>query len=356
MSGYINDTMVIWELRGSYPEVKHFEDIDIAELTRGDDEPMFLTLPIGQANVTSGNKRFYDEAWLAELERQTTEKRPVGIMGHLKESDLANEFPPEAIHWVGVQRVGEMLWGKGYVPPGEARERVRRYKATNKKLATSIFAKAEGVWDKAQGVLRMIARSLDLQQIDIGPADRVGIPGLAAIPLVTAEMQQSNEVMNMDKLQIIKEMTADDARLLPDSVQQAILANVPTPKEVGIVAELRGVVGADDGADLTAVVAELVKEQKAARQAAVDTRVTELVNEGIKIEDMRPLVIELVNAHNPQTREAAEAAYGRVVEMENVKSALAAYVKAAMGPNQGMPINNGNGAKVDDYFPVQGAK
>lgn len=359
MNESFNDVLTIWELRGSYPDIKHFEDVDIAELTKGDSDPMFLTIPIGQDNVTSGNKRFYDSAWVSEIERQVKERKPIGIMGHLREEDLGTQFPPEAVHWIGVQKVGEMLWAKGYLAPGPARERVRRYKATNKKLATSIFAEAEGVWDTVKNATRMLSNSLNLKQIDIGPADRVGIPSLAAVPMLTAEMQDNpasedsdtdNGEPIMDKLQVIQEMTADDARLLPKPVQDAILATVQPAPEVEIVTELCAALGVEDGQALTAVVTEMKEAQAAAKQQAVTVRVSELVSGGIKIESMRGIVTELITAKRPATVEEAEAAYTAVIEMESVKQQLAAAAQAAMGPNHQTPAQPANGQKK--YFAI----
>lgn len=355
------DVMVIWELRGDYPsDIPYFSDVDIAELTAGDDDPMFLTLPIGQANVTSKNGRHYDGEFLAELERQVMANKPIGIMGHLKPDDLGTEFPAEAIHWVGTKRVGEMLWGKGYVPAGAARERIRRYKATNKPLATSIFAEAAGQFDKAVNAIRMVAKSLKLNQIDIGPADRVGVPSLARLPLVTAEMQaNNNREEQMDKLQVINEMTAEDARLLPKPVQEAILATVQPAPEIELVSELRGVLGADDKADLKVLITELKTERETAKKTAVSNRIKELIEDkeaGIKVESMRGLVTELVTARNPQTVEGAETAFKAVTEMESVKASLKAAVGNAMGPKLTTPAQPQNGQSKYFNIPKEGVE
>lgn len=341
------DVMVIWELRGDYPEIAHFEGVDIAELTKGDDDPTFITLPIGKVNSKSGNNRYYDESWIKELERQAVEQRPIGIMGHIKESDVDTAFPSEAVHWVGIKRVNEMLWGKAYVTPGPDRDRIRRYKATNKPLATSIFAHAQGVWDKALGAYRMVAETMKLHQIDIGPVDRVGIPALGRVPLLTAEMQsnQPNEDKQMDKLQAINEMTADDARLLPKPVQEAILATVQPAPEVKLISELRGALGVDEAADVVKLVSELKAEKETAAKAAVSRRITELVEDketGVKVDAVRPLVMELVTARNPLTVADAETAYTAVTEMESVKAALKAAVVGAMGPNLTTPMQPQN--------------
>lgn len=355
--GVFSDVMAVTELRGSYPTVPIAADVDYAALTAGDENPVFLTLPIGKVNVKSGNNRFYDEAFVQELERQTLTNKPIGLMGHLSESERPTAFPAEAVHWVGAVRDGDTLWGKAYVVPGPVRDRIQRYKAHGKAIATSIDAFAEGVFDESLKAMRMVAKSLRLNQIDIAPADRAGIPALASVPILTTEMEEpaTEELQEpvMDKLQVINEMTAEDARLLPEPVRQAIVATVPMPPEVQQVQELRQVLGVDEKANLTQLVTELREAKEQARQVAVKTRISELVTDqekGIKVESVRGLVTELVNARNPQTPEEAEAAYSQVVEMQSVKDTLAAAVQATMGPRQTTPLQGQNGQAK--YFVI----
>jgi hypothetical protein len=353
------DTMVVWELRGSYPDVAIAKDVDYKLLTQGDDDPMFVTLPIGKAGVTSGNHLHYGEDFVQELERQVLENKPVGLMGHLREEDRASEFPAEAVHWVGAKRVGELLWGKGYVPPGEARDRIRRYKAQGKKIATSIDAFLDRVWDKAINAYRVTGNTLTLNQIDIAPADRAGIPDLASVPQLTTEMvddtnENSDKEQNtMDKLQLIQEMTAEDARLLPDAVKAAIKAEIPTPAEVKLVQEMRAVLGLAPDADLLAAVKGLADEKSQHEANAVTARVKELVQDpekGIKVESARAVVTELVMARKPANAADAEKAFGEVAESEAVKGLLQETVQRTMGPGVRPAAAAKNGAPK--YFVI----
>lgn len=345
IQGQFTDIMVIAELRGAYPNVPIAADVDYTALIAGDTEPVFLTIPIGKANVTSGNKRHYDDAWLQELERQTLATKPIGLMGHLSDIQRATEFPPEAIHWVGAVREQDTLWGKGYIPPGPVRDRIRRYKAQGKAIATSIDAFAEGSWDERLGAYRMKASTLKLAQIDIAPADRAGIPALATVPVLTTEMAapvvDSNEQeKTVDKLTVINEMTADDARLLPEPVRRAVIATVATPPEVAVVATIRETLGLGEQADVAGAIAELRQAQLTAAKTAVTNRITELVTAGIKLSTVRPLVTELITARNPQTVQQAEAAYQAVVDLDSVKALLQARVVETMGPAQRVPLQS----------------
>lgn len=355
----VQEIMAVWEFRGEYPEVQIAEGVDYGELTEGDDAPVFVTLPIGKANVLSANKRFYDDAFLQELERQVVANRPVGLMGHLRAEDRATEFPAEAVHWVGARRDGDLLWGKGYVPPGEARQRLRRYKASGKKIATSIDALVEGIWDESVGGMRVKAQGMRLGQIDIAPADRAGIADLAAVPLLTKEMagdaqpEQAQKEQDVNREQVIREMTAADVALLPDAVRQAVLGQAAPAPETATVAALREALGLDAKADVVDAVQEMRRTQAEQQKAAVAARIKELAadpDKGVKIAPVRELVVELVTARNPTTVQEAEATYAAVVASEPVKQALALQVRETLGPKLGTPVQGqGDAAK---YFVI----
>lgn len=351
--GAFTDILAITELRGQYPNVPLAADVDyeglIAEDTRLGTTPVFITVPIGKANVTSGNKRHYDEAFLQELERQTLSNKPVGLMGHLSETERATAFPPEAVHWVGAIRDGDTLWGKGYIPPGAVRDRIQRYKAQGKAIATSIDAFAEGVWDETLKAMRMAAKSLRLNQIDIAPADRAGIPDLAAVPLLTTEMdapetdRQQEPITMAEKQEVLQEL-----RKTP--VQPHGTWTPQEPAEAPELVAIRETLGASADADLPKLVRELQERVQEQEKAAVKARITELVNEGIKVESVRGLVTELVVARNPQTPEEAAQAVQQVLEMQSVKETLEATVQRIMGPRQTTPIAPRQG--TNKYFNI----
>lgn len=364
ISGPFRDILAISELRGSYPNVPIGADVDYAALIAGDANPVFLTIPIGKSGVTSGNKRHYDEAFLTELERQTLAMKPVGLMGHLSPNERATAFPAEAVHWVGAIRDGDTLWGKGYIPPGPVRERIARYKASGKALATSIDAMAEQVWDESLQAYRISAATLRLGQIDLAPADRAGIPDLATIPMLTSEMESEHEPEieqepEMDKLQIINEMTPDDARLLPKSVREAVLSEVPIPPEVAVVQELRSALGVDDKADLNKLVRELQEAKEEQARAALESRITELASDkekGIKVPQVRAIVVEMVKSRHPKDEAEAEAAYKEVAGSTAIIELLKNTVQTVMGPPQRTVVQPQNEGQQYFTYPKKEAQ
>lgn len=347
--GTFTDVMVITELRGSYPNVPIASDVDYEGLIAGDTTPVFLTLPIGKAGVTSGNKRHYDDAFVTELMRQTLANKPVGLMGHLSETERATAFPPEAVHWVGALREGDTLWGKGYIPPGAVRDRIQRYKAQGKAIATSIDAFAEGIWDDKLGAHRMSAKSLRLNQIDIAPADRAGIPDLAAVPHLTTEMDAAGkdtqqEESTMNKEELIQELL--NTKVTP---QRGWTGKAASPSRSSDLNAIRETLGVDDKADLLQRVKELQERVIAQEQAAVKSRISELASQ-VKIEDVRTVVVEMVEGKQPQTIQEVEAAYNQVVEMQSIKNLMSATVQRTMGPRQTTPLQKQSGKST--YFNI----
>jgi hypothetical protein len=245
---------------------------------------------------------------------------------------------------------------------GEAKQRIARYKASGKALATSIDAFVSGQWDESLGAYRMDATTLRLGQIDFAPADRAGIPALARVPMLTTEMQapaddasatNNEQEPEMDKLTIIQELTEADARLLPEPVRAAIVATVPTPAEVATVAAIRETLGLDAKADIAGHIAEMKRVQAEQAAQAVTNRIKELIEDketGIKLEAVRPLVTELVQARNPRTVAEAEAAYAAVAATESVTKLLAARVVETMGPPQRTPVSGQD--KQGRYFQI----
>jgi hypothetical protein len=341
LTGIFRDSLFIAEFRDDYPEVPVYKDVDLLQLTGGEPNPVFVTLPIGKANVKSGNRKYYDEAFLQELEKQVRNNKPIGLMGHLDTNQRSFSFPAEAVHWIGSLRIKEFLFGKGFLPPGESRSRLQRYKATSKKIATSIDATGDGIWDEKIDAFRMIADTLVLNQIDIAPSDRAGIADLSAVPLLTREMLLDNGILvvrpiieekTMSKEEVIRELKSSDASLLPDEIRMAILQEYTK--------SINEALGFKDG-DLLSN-AKKVREQEATREKqVVSGYIKEMATTGakaVKLESIREMVIDMVEVRDPKTKEEADRFYAEVLEKDSVKKALQGALQETMGPSQTTPI------------------
>lgn len=247
----------IGEFKGDFPNVPISTGVNMDELKSLDPEPMFVTLPvIPKAGAVSKNGLLYDEDLISSVESQINDKRPGGTWGHLKEEERSTAYPIPHAMWVGAKRVGESLWAKAYIAPGPQREHIRRLRAVNGKIATSIYGQGsyEATGDK--GVRRL--RNFSLESLDFAPPERAALQ-YGVSPIVTSEIQQEGNP-DMDKQQIIAELTVGD---------------IPAPIREQIVAEYKTQV--TDRDTVIATLKEQVAEyQRGKLDAAIDAKVTEL--------------------------------------------------------------------------------
>lgn len=247
----------IGEFKGDFPNVPISTGVNMDELKSLDPEPMFVTLPvIPKAGAVSKNGLLYDEDLISSVESQINDKRPGGTWGHLKEEERSTAYPIPHAMWVGAKRVGESLWAKAYIAPGPQREHIKRLRAVNGKIATSIYGQGsyEATGDK--GVRRL--RNFSLESLDFAPPERAALQ-YGVSPIVTSEIQQEGNP-DMDKQQIIAELTVGD---------------IPAPIREQIVAEYKTQV--TDRDTVIATLKEQVAEyQRGKLDAAIDAKVTEL--------------------------------------------------------------------------------
>lgn len=348
----IRDVVAVTAFAGKpgieYPDVPTADGIDVAALTEGDPAPFFVTLRIGEIDAVSGNGHWFDEAFEMDLIQQTIERRATGIMGHLRDEDRGSLFPVPDVYWVGALLAQDFAWGKAYVPPGEVREFLRRKKAQGGEVATSIYGTAGEIeWVEEREAWKPLG--FILESLDLAPPERAGVPSLAVVPKVTAEMsnqapppgQEPNPMK--DKLEVLAALTADDARLLPDAVVSAVVqpVNDKLAAHEQQIAELCDALDVEDADQLTEAVKALVEACNDAQAEAVKAKMAALV-ETVQVEGVRPIVMDLVQAEHPTTVQAVEKAFESVMEREHVKALVQAQV-AKQNPRQRRPIGQTSG-------------
>lgn len=349
----LRDNVILSEFSGSYPTVKIFEDVDIAALTAGDDDPDggFVTLKIAKDNSTSDKNMFYSSEWVKELQKWVHEMRPIGIQGHLSDEERSTKFPNPNVYWVGTAKVGDTLWGKAYVPIGETRDMIRRTRAIRGKIATSIYGKGHMTWDANHKRWNMLPNLSLLEQIDLAPATRVGIPELAVVPILSKELKemadnappQLEDESPMDKMQVIQEMTAADVKFLPEAVVNAI--TTPAVEAVQTqIAEIAKSLKVEPEAIKEKVKTLLEMEVKFAKaeedriKTLITSTVAEMVAPDAKtltdgILDAREMVVELVTAREPKDDDAVKATVKEVTESESVQRRIKVLTTSEMGGN-----------------------
>lgn len=332
---------VIAEFKGEFPQIATDTRVDVAALTADDPKPFFVTLPVARLGEVSENGLLYDEELVTAIESQMVGRG--GIMGHLKEADRPTAFPVEDVDWVGMQRVGNTSWAKGYIPPGEAREFVRRLMARGGKLATSIYGPMRreplrnGTWR---------AREFRLESLDLAPADRAALR-LGGEFAVTSEMEtESEQEQDMPtKDEILAELTAQE---LPGGLREQVIAEYQAQaRTTETIAELEQSVS-----DRDTVISELRGQLTQVREREFDSALTGIVAEFVtlsatseqgktRVDALRRMfrgqvLAELGAERDPdKAREVAERVWSEQFQViaETVRDALAGPA-AAVGSNR----------------------
>jgi hypothetical protein len=263
--------LVVSEFRGNFPDIPVAPGVDLAELRAMDSDPFFVSLPIvPRVGAVSKNGLLYDEALISSVEQQINTKRPGGIFGHLKDEDRGTAYPIPSGMWVGAKRDGDQLWAKAYIPPGAARDHIRRLKAVGGQISTSIYGKGKYEDTGTKGVRRLL--DFDLESLDFAPPQRAAL-GHGAVPNVTSEFEQENP--GMTKEELLKSLTLAD---VPANIREQIVGDAQAQSSATqTISELRTQVTDRDAmvAELQTTVAEFRRREF---DGAIDTRVAELTN------------------------------------------------------------------------------
>jgi len=239
------ESVIVSEFKGQFPNVPPAPGVNLAELISGDDDPMFLTVPISRIGEVSRSGLVHDKALADALVAQVNGDRPGGLMGHLRDDERATKHPVSAIHWIGATLDTDTVWAKGYIPRTQVdvREEYRIAKAKGGKVATSVYGRA--MREFAGGSREWRARDFDLESIDLAPHKRAALPGSGDF-YITHEMSDSDassvpvsehgEKTMTTKAEIIAELTPRD---LPDALKKAILSEYETANKTQVqIAEL----------------------------------------------------------------------------------------------------------------------
>jgi len=277
------------EFRGSFPQIAPAESVQLDVLTKGDDDPFYVTLPVAKVGATSANGLHYDEALIQAIQEQIVGRG--GLMGHLAGEERDTAFPIEAADWIGVSRQGETLWGKAYIPPGEAREYIRRLKARGGQLATSIYGPYAQRKDQEDGSWK--AEGFQLESLDLAPADRAALK-LGGEFNITAQMDsQLEEVNEMTLEEILAQLTADD---VPTAVREQIVAEYKATADIEKqIAELTA--ERDTEKKLVEELQDKLAAQNAAQfEDALDRQIAETVDWKVEGDEAEKKVALVCNA------------------------------------------------------------
>lgn len=345
-------------IRGKPPVVPFRSGITLESLTEGDADPVFITLPIGEVGAESRNGRRYNAPIVQAIHDTILKEGTTGIAGHLKTEERAYKFDVPPLIWVGAVMEGQTLWGKAYVMQHatDVREYVKLAKRTHSAIGTSIYG--TGRVDKDGTV-----QEIDLESIDLAHPKRVGVKAAAAVPVVTqesveqtthqhtqtetgdGEMPEKTTLPDNTNLKMNDRELVVRIRELEETIQKqrSIVADYTDLQEM--FEHPRDLVSAVRASQ--AEKADLAKENQ---ELLLDT-VSAKVAEAVQMEIARPIVVNMVLAEKPSTRNAVENAIKTVMETAAVKALLKNTVVQESGPPQPAP-NTTPQATDTQYFTI----
>ena len=356
-------TGVIMEItshfQGKYPDVPFAPGVDHKGLVEGDDNPMFVTLPIGKVDTKSRNGRTYNREAVSAIVNIINSETSKGQQGHLRDDERGYRFELPSLYWVGATLESDGgAWGKAYIPKTlpDVREHMRISMKAHAEVATSIYGTAE-IDDDGN------VSNLQIESIDLVEPKRRGVEEAGAIPMVTQESvveEESVEEGNMPPDAIKNGQNNDqstpnpvnpvteghDAQALAEiqrkhqeeirELQGKLAENRNKLKDYATIGELLG--DPDDVVlslrELVQVNSDLKHENGDLLQEAIKAQVAEAV----KIEDRRPIIVELVQQLKPVTRNDVTLSLAKVLDKPEVKTLLKSGVQETMGPNQTNPV------------------
>lgn len=215
MKNLVTEQGIVKEMTGDVKslgiEVPFAEGVNIDELTKGDNDPLFVTVEALNPQI-SKNRRIWSESMIKDVANQIMSKRPDAYQGHIDEKDRQNVTPTAMTIWLGalVKDVEgkARLFIKGYVMPyaKELKQYLKAAKASGKKVAVSVYGQALQKWNSVKKAYDML--QFDLESIDWARPGGEGVPGTGFLQLAS-EMKKGDV---MDREEMLKSVTVSEMK------------------------------------------------------------------------------------------------------------------------------------------------
>ncbi len=354
-TGFLTETTHL--LSEAAPEVAVNDRVRMEALTEGDDDPLFITLPVAQSGAISLNDRYYDAENIADIVKAVMTSDVEGIKGHLPDWERGFTYETPIMYWIGamLDESTGFVWAKAYVPVSatEVREHFRVKAATGSRVGTSIYGTAEIWWDETLEKFRV--SNLKLESIDLSHPARVGVPMTAAIPTLSAEMTESGgeavdetvsieeAIMPEDQIPQLEEnenLLPVDVRELQTTVRDLNATLSEHRARLADLADIRELLGVSETDDAVLSVRQLrnrVAELSTENGRLLEATIESAVKTAVSVEAVRPTVLQAVQALNPSTREQVTRALESVLDLEHIKTLLKLGVQEGFGPTHERP-------------------
>jgi hypothetical protein len=222
----------------NWPEVPFAPGVNVAALTAGDENPLFVTRPLAILNAVSNNSLKYDQPLFDSIYHQVVSKKPAARRGHVPDGHEGWEFPPDVGLWVGALPWRGTLLGKCYILPDTGFDTmVRKREAAGTGLSNSVWGKGR-YSANADGTLSCV---LNLETIDFAPEERASLQPLGGKFEITSEMGVS-EMSDLEESvlkQHLGEMDLDDlCALFPEDKLGEMVKHHMSDKSHGAIMEM----------------------------------------------------------------------------------------------------------------------
>jgi cation transport regulator len=222
-------------------DIPTFDGIDVEQLTKGDDNPVFVALPIFQTGRIAEDGLRYTERFTAGLAAQMAEHRVTGHMGHLPDMPLFGEgyekgVPPGI--WVGIKQAEDSRYfGKAYIlkSRSDVRDYMQSMQAAGGLVGTSIYGPVDldAYMFHDDGTYEVDPAGFTLRHIDFVEADRAALQDMNRdLKILAHSISADQGEVDMEFEEYLESMEPDDiVAALPESVIAAVLEqNAPDEK------------------------------------------------------------------------------------------------------------------------------
>jgi len=261
-----------WAMAGKFPEIATKPGVDIDELTSGDGSPVFVTLPIAVKDGVADDGFTYTDEFVEQMYHSIMTETITANMGHLSPSSRSTDFPVPVAFWVGAHMAADgKLWAKAYISDPEVAAFVRKLKATNSTIATSIYGTytLDDVTSHGGGNWSVDPRSFTLEHVDFAPPKRAALD-IAGRDMTLTKHTKGNKMTS--KAEFL-------AQLTPDQLPPTLVDQLHNKSDVGLIEQMKA-----ESEAQKATIAQLSDEVAGMKSELFTRRIDTLVHSSVKVD------------------------------------------------------------------------
>jgi hypothetical protein len=359
------DCEVVSEMASGVAALVSLPPERVAEITEGDDDPVFATFVIESG--WSKSKRYWPPEILASISEQVNRSSEpvVGYMGHIKPEDDSFSFPDIQLQWMkaAVQPSSDKtkLYVKAYaLPLSKARDYLKR------KLVRTVSVNGIANLKRIQGGVSV--NEFDLESIDLSRPRKAGMKN--SLVALTTEMEDST--VKPEEIAALQEneLRAHNPALvtvIEDSAKKPLEEKVTemeadaeeVKKDRDLIAEIRTSLGLAEDADVLTTIGELMSKVKDQVKDMKDKAFDKVLERKFKSESTRNLVRRLavsemsiddeIEDEEEYTQKVEEMVNNFIDNDDDLKALVSSTETGGGRSLTGAPVNRGGREVKDGY-------